>query len=165
MINEFPKRKRMRLKEYDYSNNAYYFITICMKDRKSFLSKIVSDKSILTKYGKIVNEIWNNLPKYYPCEIDEFIIMPEHFHSIIILNNKSSSDIKKSLSSIIQRFKTFSTKKINTLLQNNEKFYWQKSFYDRIIRNERELYEIRKYIRMNPLYWEIEKDLPENLDL
>jgi REP element-mobilizing transposase RayT len=164
MDEKFSQRKNLRLKEFDYSLNFYYFVTICMDERREFFSKITNEKSILTEYGKIVNEIWNNLPKYHPCEIDEFIIMPDHFHGIIILDNKSGAS-RKSLSTIIQRFKTFTTKKINELLDEEYKFHWQKSFYDRIIRNEVELYKIRKYIQLNPLNWELEKDLPENLDL
>jgi len=164
MDNKFPQRKRSRLKEFDYSINFYYFVTICLEERKQFFSEVRNEKSILTEYGKIVNEIWNNLPKYYPCEIDEFIIMPDHFHGIILLDNRSGSN-KKSLSTIVLRFKTFTTKKINELLDAKNKFHSQKSFYDRIIRNERELYQIRKYIQLNPLNWELEKDLPENLDL
>lgn len=111
-----------------------------------------------------MNEIWNNLPKFYPCELDEFIIMPDHIHGIIILDNKGGAN-NKSLSTIIQRFKTFTAKKINELLDGKNKFHWQKSFYDRIIRNERDLYLIRNYIHLNPMKWELEKDLPENLDL
>ncbi len=160
----YPQRKSLRLKEFDYSFNFYYFVTICMEVRRPFLSEIIGDKTILSKYGKIVNEIWNNLPKYHPCEIDEFIIMPDHIHGIIILDNKNNSS-RKNLSTIIQRFKTFTTKKINELLDEKNKFHWQKSFYDRIIRNERELYLIRNYIQLNPLNWQLEKNLPENLDL
>jgi len=165
MSEKYPQHKRLRLKEFDYSNNNYYFVTICMKVKKPFLSRIVNEKTILTKYGEIVSEIWNNLPKYYPCELDDFIVMPEHLHGILILDNKSKSDKKLTLSGIIQRFKTFSTKKVNESLDEKEKFYWQKSFYERIIRNERELYQIRKYIQLNPLKWEFENDLPDNLEL
>lgn len=69
------------------------------------------------------------------------------------------------LSEIIRGFKTFSSKRINELLDNRKPFHWQKSFYDRIIRNEKELYQIRKYIMQNPIKWEIEKGIPENLDI
>ena len=136
-----------------------------MENRKEFFSEIINEKSILTEKGRIVEEIWKNLPKYYPCELDEFIIMPDHIHGIVILDNKPGNVQKKSLSTIIQRFKTFTTKKINESLAGSEKFHWQKSFYDRIIRDERELFLIRNYMQLNPLNWELEKDLPENLNL
>ncbi|NWF90831.1 MAG: transposase [Ignavibacteriaceae bacterium] len=163
-MNQLPQRKSTRLKEYDYSLNNYYFITICIEDRKEFLSEIKNEKNVLTKYGEIINQTLNNLSKFYPYELDEFVIMPDHIHAIIILDNKNNSS-RKSLSTIVQRFKTFTTKNINKILDEENKFKWQKTFYDRIIRNERELYQIRNYIRSNPLKWELEKDLPENLDL
>jgi hypothetical protein len=68
----------------------------------------------------------------------------------------------KSLSEIIGVFKTTSSKEIHQKGLIN--FKWQRSFYDRIIRNEKELYQIRKYIRQNPLKWEIEKGI-DNLDI
>ena len=163
-MNTLPQRKLNRLKDYDYSLNNYYFITICIEDRKELLSEIKNEKCVLTKYGKIIEKTLHNLPNFYPCELDEFVIMPHHIHAIIILDNKTGSS-RKSLSTIIQRFKTFTTMNINKLVGEEYKFRWQKSFYDRIIRNERELYQIRNYIRYNPLKWELEKDLPENLDL
>ncbi|HAB51990.1 MAG: hypothetical protein A2315_08520 [Ignavibacteria bacterium RIFOXYB2_FULL_35_12] len=165
MAANLTQRKRLRLKEFDYSNSFYYFVTLCMENRKEFFSEIINEKSILTEKGRIVEEIWKNLPKYYPCELDEFIIMPDHIHGIVILDNKPGNVQKKSLSTIIQRFKTFTTKKINESLAGSEKFHWQKSFYDRIIRDERELFLIRNYMQLNPLNWELEKDLPENLNL
>ena len=164
MDNQLPNRKRTRLKEYDYSFNNFYFVTICMKNRREFFSNIINGKSVLTQFGGIVNEVWNNLPKYYPCELDEFIIMPDHVHAVLILNNDSSRK-RISLSTIMQRFKTFTSKKINESLADRDKFHWQKSFYDRIIRNDTELFMIRNYIQLNPLRWELEKDLPKNLDL
>jgi putative transposase len=64
---------------------------------------------------------------------------------------------------VLRGFKTFSSKEINNILSTGEKFFWQKSFYDRIIRDEKELYNIRKYIEQNPLKWEFEKNVPGNL--
>jgi REP element-mobilizing transposase RayT len=89
--------------------------------------------------------------------------MPNHFHGIIIIDpSLITSDIKiKSLSELIGAFKTTSSKIIHST--GLEVFCWQKSFYDRIIRNEKELLKIRQYIHNNPLKWEIEKNNPSNL--
>ena len=85
--------------------------------------------------------MWNNLPKYYNVELDYYIVMPDHFHGIIIidetLNVKNDKENKPlTLSDIIGKFKSYSTKKIRNLLGNKDEFEWQKSFYDRIIRSE-----------------------------
>ena len=161
-MKDFPKRKSTRLKEYDYSQFGYYFITICMKNRKEFFSKIENSLVVLSKFGKLIDEVLINIPSYYNVEIDCYIIMPDHIHLIIILD-KDENKKNYSLSDVMGKFKSFSCKKIREVLEDDEKFEWQKSFYDRIIRNEKELYQIRKYIKENPLRWEIEKDNPENL--
>jgi REP element-mobilizing transposase RayT len=161
-MKDLPKRKRTRLKEYDYSQFGYYFITICIKDRKEFFSNIDNSSVVLTNFGNVISEILKNLPTFYNVEIDCYVIMPDHIHLIVILD-KAESQKKYSLSEIIGKFKSFSGKKIREILEDYEKFEWQKSFYDRVIRDEKELYQIRKYIQENPLRWEIEKDNPENL--
>ena len=169
-MTELPKRKNTRLKEFDYSQSSYYFVTICLKNRKEFFSNIVNSELILTEFGKVLDKVWNNLPKYYNVELDYYIIMPDHFHGIIILDNtlKVKDDLENkplTLSDIIGKFKSFSTRQIRDLLDINNEFEWQKSFYDRIIRNEKELYNIRKYIQENPLRWDIEKNNPINLEM
>lgn len=162
MKNDLPQRKRTRHKDYDYSTDGYYFITTCVKGREEMLGFISNDKLVLTEYGRIVESCWLDLPNHYKnCNIDYFVVMPDHFHGIVIIDN-AQKDVKHfSLSEIIGGFKSFSSRKINEC--KKETFEWQKSFYDRIIRNEKELYEIRKYIEQNPLKWELEKGTPENL--
>jgi len=165
-----PKRKNTRLKEFDYSQSSYYFITICLKKRKEFFSHIVNSELILTEFGKILDEVWNNLPKYYNVELDYYIVMPDHFHGIVIIDNTLNVKDDKgkdplTLSDIIGKFKSYSTRKIRNVISNKIEFEWQKSFYDRIIRNEVEFYNIRKYIKENPLRWDIEKNNPENLEM
>jgi REP element-mobilizing transposase RayT len=148
-------RKSNRLKIYDYSLPGYYFITICTNDKGDILGKVINEKMILNELGKIVLASWKKLNVMYPyCELDYFQIMPDHFHSILIINSVGTSrdlslQVKtKSLSSLIGVFKTISSKGVHLAVYKN--FKWQRSFYDRIIRNEKELYNIRKYIRENP---------------
>ena len=165
-----PKRKNTRLKEFDYTQSSYYFVTICMKNRNEFFSHIVNSELILTEFGKILDDVWNNLPKYYNVELDYYIIMPDHFHGIVIIDNTLNVKDDKgkdplTLSDIIGKFKSYSSRKIRNLLVNKDEFEWQKSFYDRIIRSEVELDNIRKYIKENPLRWDIEKNNPENLEM
>jgi putative transposase len=171
------KRKRNRLKEYDYSNAGYYFVTICANDRNDYFGKIKNGDCVLNEFGKIVKKILGNIPVLYPyAELDYYVIMPDHIHIIIIIDPSenvsvvTSRDLSpmnrlkpkiKSLSEIIGAFKTMSSKELHN--KGLKEFKWQRSFYDRIIRNERELYQIRKYIEQNPLSLEIKKELPDNL--
>ena len=175
----YDKRKRNRLKEYDYTQGGYYFVTICVNDRNDYFGIIKNAKCVLNDYGKTIKRILENIPVLYPyVNIDYYIIMPNHIHAIIIidpaenvsvvtsrdlsLTNKSKPKVK-SLSEIIGAFKTMSSKELHKM--GLKEFKWQRSYYDRIIRNEKELYQIRKYIEQNPLSLEIEQAFPDNLEL
>ena len=163
----FPQRKRIRLNGYDYTKPGYYFITICIDDRKNNFGEIRNGKVILSAAGKIVKEVWDELPLHYNnCEIDKYVIMPNHFHGIIKLKyihqEKGPITIhlqdkkQHGLPEIIRGFKTFSSKKVNENLKRNQKFKWQKSYYDIIIRNDRQLKNIKNYIVNNPLKWKMD---------
>jgi putative transposase len=162
-----------RLKLWDYSSEGAYFITICTKDMVNYFGKIVNEKVILSSIGIIVNEEWlkTGVVRNY-VTLDEYIVMPNHVHGIIFLLDKPnnvetprwgvsnretthrvvSTTIKKgSISSIIGQYKSNCTKQIRE--SEITDFQWQTRFHDHIIRNERELYNIRKYIFNNPLKW------------
>lgn len=154
-----------RLKTWDYRNSGYYFLTILTKDRKHYFGKVIDGKLINNSFGEIVIDEWlqtklirNNV------ELDEWILMPNHFHGILIINcqeNLSSNKDNltglksKSLGAIIGQFKSITTKRIRKVGLNE--FSWQPRFYEHIIRNDTALMNIRKYIQLNPLKWEIDE--------
>ncbi len=153
---ELAKRKPTRLKGYDYSRNGAYFITICTKDRKQLLSKIIvgDDAHIvpqnnLTKYGILCDKYINNInSKYENVTVDKYIIMPNHIHLIIFLHGTMrASSPTKNLESIVRSFKTMVTKEIG-------KSIWQRSYHDHIIRDKNDYQKIWEYIDTNVLRWE-----------
>ncbi len=170
-------KKRNRLKEFDYSQGYWYFVTVCVKDMKTYLGKIRNGKVLMNKHGKIVYEKWTKLSQVHTeVYLDEFIVMPNHFHGIITFDNDivgtthelslrelPHGDKPKTLSYYLGKFKMQSSKAIH--LSGLKNFKWQRSFYDRIIRNEKELNNIHNYIHQNPIKLEIEKSVPENLDI
>lgn len=84
-------RKSYRLKNYNYSSNGYYFITICLKNRTNYFGKIKNEKMILNKLGEIVKKYWMEIPKHFKhVYLDEFIIMPDHMHGILIIKQPIS---------------------------------------------------------------------------
>jgi len=145
---------------FDYSNEGYYFVTICVKDKTEWFGEIKDGRMMLNEYGKIVKNRWVWLPKqYFYIQLDEFVVMSNHFHGIlsIVGNGRDRSVHKiKSLFELIGAFKTTSSKLIHRagLLE----FQWQKSFYDHIIRNEQDLTRVREYIVNNPLKWEDDEE-------
>ncbi len=161
---EYPIRKEHRLKNYDYSQCGAYFITICTKDRKYIFWNNYDilnvgaafggpyGKISLTEYGKIVKNELKKIPLIYPdvVFIPKFVIMPNHIHLIIVLNTYSENGPPKAaptVGSIINKFKGTVSKKCGFHV-------WQKSFYDRVIRNEHEYSAFWKYIETNPMNWE-----------
>lgn len=149
---ERETRKQIRLKTYNYSQNGYYFITICTKDRNELFcnknAKLKEDNTFeLSEKGKVVDDSIKNIEEIYTdVKTDYYVIMPNHIH--LLLSIKNSSDI--SISRIIKQTKGLVTKRIGSSI-------WQKSFYDHVIRNEQDYYEIVRYIQMNPLKWENDK--------
>jgi len=153
-----------RLSNWDYSNNGYYFVTICTKERKHYFGEIANNKMKLSKIGEIAKYHWFEIPKHFSfIELDEFIIMPNHVHGIIIINVNNrrdgacpvSTERKNTLGNIVGSFKSVVTKYANN---QNIPFSWQTRFYDQIIRNEKSFYYIRQYIRDNPMNWETDRN-------
>jgi len=168
-------RKLNRLKGYDYSQDGWYFVTICIKDRIECLGKIKNEKMEYSRYGDIVLKYWQTIPDYYKnVFFDEWVIMPNHIHGIIVIENPVETEqcsvptmVGKNkkyglLSKIVKSFKEISLKTIRKNY-NDYEFIWQRSFYDHIIKNEKSLNKIRHYIYYNPAKWELDRNNPENL--
>ncbi|NET60864.1 MAG: hypothetical protein F6K47_33430 [Symploca sp. SIO2E6] len=84
-------RRSIRLKDYDYSQSGAYFVTICSNDRQCWFGEILNSQMCLNQLGKIVAQGWLRTPKIRPEVIlDEWIIMPNHLHGIIIITNPPS---------------------------------------------------------------------------
>lgn len=153
----YNKRKKIRLQNYDYSQNGAYFVTICIKDKQHILGTIVENEDItsivLSKIGKTIAAEIDKIPTIYSSVlVDPFVIMPNHIHMIIIIENDNERRTQfaptnlPNISRIIKQFKGSITKQIG----NN---IWQKSYFDHVIRDEQD-YQIRsKYIIDNPIKW------------
>ena len=159
---ELKERKPTRLKNFDYSTTASYFITICTENRKNILSKIVGEGSPLPKlsqYGEISNTWIRRLPTKYPqISVDCYIIMPNHIHLLLSLSQDSGrGDPSPTINSAIGWLKYNITKEINQNYIGTTKKIFQRSFYDHIVRNYDDYYEIHKYICENPIRWQFDK--------
>ncbi|MDP2038204.1 MAG: transposase [Ignavibacteria bacterium] len=154
-FNDTFRVETTRLKEWDYSSPWWYYVTINTKDHVEYFGKVENGKMFLNELGKIVEEEWLKTEAIRAnVELDYFVIMPNHFHGIIILNETKdnvetcrgkslqetdrvfSKPIKDSLSIIINQFKGSVKRWANKNGYTN--FSWQARFYDRIIRNEKE---------------------------
>ena len=165
MKENLPVRKRIRLKDYDYASEGMYLITICTKNRLHILSKIIDDsmqniKPVgancvrpiikLSKIGKIINKEINNISEIYDnINVNEYVIMPNHIHLIIEIED-GRTQFAPTISQIVKQYKGSITKKLNYSI-------WQKSFYEHIIRNEKEYLKIKEYIKNNVMNWRKDK--------
>jgi putative transposase len=165
------RRHSIRLKNYDYAREGAYFVTICTADRKATLTG--------PAYRAIIEQTWTDLPNHYPnVQVDEFVVMPNHVHGIIVLTSEgngwaglrpaptdeiaSTQPAKEyPLSEIVRAFKSFSARRINEVRQTPGIPFWQRNYYEHIIRNDIDLYEIREYIVNNPASWELDEQNPE----
>ena len=162
MNENLPQRKDLRLKNYDYSTTGVYFITICIEKRRNILSNIVGEGSPLpqlTQYGEIVDR-WINLitEKYPEIEIDCYVIMPNHIHLLLSLTNENGrGNPSPTVDSVIGWFKYNATKEINQPRKVAGDKVFQRSYYDHIVRNQKDYEECYKYINENPLKWQFDE--------
>jgi REP element-mobilizing transposase RayT len=157
-------RHSIRLKGYDYSGPGVYFVNLCAEGRELIFGDIVDGKMILNELGKMVDEYWHQTMAHFDgIESDHYVIMPNHFHGIVIIQGSTSiSDQKRpSLGQIMAYFKYQTTKLINETHQTPGQRRWQRNYYERIVRNEAELNAYRQYIIENPLKWEMDKANPK----
>ena len=172
------RRKSIRLPEYIYSTEGFYFITICTQDKKCIFGKVVNGEMILNEAGRIVKEEWLQTMNIRKGEVKlhEYVIMPNHFHAIIeicrgvshtpenININKPTNycgcnqgvcntplqSPSKTVGAIIRGYKGAVSRKIGYSV-------WQRNYYEHIIRNQHTYDEIEEYILNNPFLWEKDK--------
>ena len=165
------ERKPNRLKNYDYSQSGHYFITICTENRVEWFGKIENGEMLLNEHGIIAQRIWLEIPQHFGyISLDEFMVMPNHIHGIIVVGNnvgnRHACSLQKRQYQIIPvtvgSYKSAVARNIRQIKSNIPKFVWQKSFYDHVIRDEISLNRIREYIRNNPLQWDADVENIKN---
>lgn len=174
-------RKLNRWNRWNYSENGWYYVTICVEDRMEIFGKIVDGKMQLNEVGLVAAKYWEMIRKIYiEVELDEFVIMPNHIHGILIIgagrDNRMvgtgqcqnrivgtgqcpvrTDDRYGKISKVINGYKNVVTKEVRYKLGIG-KFEWHRSFYDNIIRTEKDLEKIRWYIRNNPKMWDRDRN-------
>ena len=165
---ELPKRKQLRLPDYDYSASGAYFVTVCTQGRCCILSDIAvgalheapAISVRLTQIGQIVDEVIRSLPaRYSDLEVDQYVVMPNHIH--LLLRIEAGRAIRESplradgtrplLAKAVGYLKMNSSKRIHE--KHPKLQIWQRGYYEHVIRNEKDYLEICEYIENNPARW------------
>jgi len=162
-------RRSIRLKEYDYSQNGAYFVTICTHGRLLYFEEYLELK-------QIVNKQWQEIPnRFNNVELDEFVIMPNHIHGILFIvgatlavapapdkEKRAGARPAPTIGDIIGAFKSLCIhdwlKHIKEHNINAIGKFWQRNYHEHIIRNEAEMNKIREYICNNPLIWDLDQE-------
>ncbi len=159
-------RRSIRWKKYDYSQEGFYFVTICVTAKDCLFGKIVDHKVFLNPSGEMIeNQFFKLETKYSNIRCDEFVCMPNHIHFILNFKPHLEPDPSvqlHSLGELIQWFKTMTTNEyIRQVKENSWKPFqgrlWQRNYWERVIRSEQELYFVREYIKNNPEKWESDR--------
>lgn len=179
------RRRSIRLKGHDYALPAVYFVTICTYQRECLLGYVQGGNVVLSPAGRIARSIWEGLADRFPSVgRDEFVIMPNHVHGIILVGAQfiapdypQGNHISRvpTLGEIVRAYKATVTRlvrrgdedvtalgAVGTGVMNHAPtgFGWQRGFYEHIVQNEAELAAIREYIVANPARWDDDADNP-----
>jgi REP element-mobilizing transposase RayT len=129
-MKKLPVRKNIRLRHYDYKQDGYYFVTICCSEFRPNLER----------YKEVAEKILHHLPeKFSGLKIDYFTLMPTHLHVIFVFDR-----CRATLGEVVRTYKALVTKRVRV---NN---FWQRNYYEHVIRSENALSKIREYIQNNP---------------
>ena len=166
---EIHHRHSIRLKEYDYTQSGAYFITICTYNREFLFGNIIDGTMRLNEFGLLVESEWLKTAEIRGnVSLDEYVVMPNHIHGIIIINRRGmghraptkesfGKPLPGSIPTIIRSFESTVTKQINKIRRTPGSPIWQRNYYEHVIRDEEELGAIRRYINENPLNWDLDR--------
>ena len=159
-------------------------MTICAHNKECLFGDVVDGNMTLNDFGRIVDSEWIKTAEIRKNIIlDGYVIMPNHFHGIVLIidnddggkarlaTTKCNVSIKMefgkpksgSLPVIVGAFKSAVTRQINLMRNTSRNEIWQHNYYERVVRNRGELDRIRKYIIINPLRWQMDKENPNGI--
>ena len=167
------RRHSLRPHGYDYAQAGAYFVTIYTQDRECLLGEVSANGTLdLNPAGRMVLNAWEVLPEHYPdTDVDAFVVMPNHLHGIVVPCPEDAAQVqwagtcRLSLVDVVQRLKSLTTARYRHGVVNDgwppfNGRLWQRSFYERIVRNEQELKAIREYVELNPASWSADRENP-----
>ena len=160
------QRRPLRLRGYDYALPGMYFVTLCVQGRRCLFGDVVNGTMEANDAGRMVRSTWDELPSAYPDVMtDASQVMPNHVHGVLVLGHRLHGDQSLSLGDVVRRFKMLTTTRY---IDGVSRFgwtrfsgrLWQRDYYDHIIRGDRVLESVRRYIAENPAKWARDPENP-----
>lgn len=151
----YPVRKPTRLQKYDYSTPGSYFVTLCTHNKEKLLGEVVgggvydAPQVELSPFGVVVQKCL--LQVTGDVKVDKFVVMPNHVHLLLTVDSCGSSQAPNPTNGAVPKFVSLFKRRCNRVWGRN---IWQRSFYDHVVRNEKEYLRIWTYIDTNPAKWQ-----------
>lgn len=162
-MKKLPKRKQLRLKNYDYSENGAYFVTVCTHNKANLLADVDivgADPCVRPNIAgrMVLQKLYSLEQKFDNIILDYHCVMPNHIHFIIFKCAQAGGHAGPPLQTVIQWFKTQTTNEYIKMVKSGilkpfDGRVWQRSYYEHVVRCEQDLNEIREYIEGNPINW------------
>ncbi len=171
-----PGRHSIRLRGHDYAGPGHYFVTLCTEDRLCLFGDVIDGEMALNELGRIADEEWLKSAEIRSeIELDRYVVMPNHMHGLVVFQPQQARPPgsqpakpararhqrpKRSLGSFMGGYKSAVTTGINRLRATPGVRVWQRNYWDHIVRTERALRAIRRYIDNNPARWSLDRYHP-----
>lgn len=172
-------RRSIRLRGYDYAQAGAYFVTICSDERRCLFGRVADEEMRLSAVGRIVEEEWLRTGALRTnVDLDAYVVMPNHMHGIVLIVDDAADDagtarraptserfgqpVAGSLGTIVRAFKSAVTRRANQVRGTPGATVWQSSFYEHVVRNDRQLDHFRRYVAANPSRWSTDALHPDN---
>jgi len=165
-------RRSIRIPDFDYAGSGAYFVTICTRGGRCVLGEVPGERVELGRIGRIVQrQIERTMQLRENVTLDEYCIMPNHVHAILWLDSRGTArraptaerfgrPVAGSLSTIVRALKSAVTREVNQTIQRPGRRFWQRGYYEHVIRTQGDLFRHRKYVLENPLKWHFDKENP-----
>lgn len=172
---DIPRRRSIRLSEYDYASAGAYFVSIVAQGRLCLFGEVVDGEMRLNGAGEMVRRVWEGMAERFAyVVVDAYVVMPNHVHGVVFLGQTAATtdaftgetggDVP-TLGDVVRMFKSVTTVEYGRGVrglgwERFEKRLWQRNYYERVIRNGSELRAVREYIVNNPRNWELDRENP-----
>ncbi|HKD27284.1 MAG TPA: transposase [Xanthobacteraceae bacterium] len=166
------RRRSLRLTGYDYTCAGAYFVTICAQDQACLFGNVVDGCMCLDDAGHMLGMLWNDIPaRFADVEIDTFVVMPNHVHGIVVLPDAANGVTRRAapaLGEVVAAFKSATTVQYIHGVKTRawpafRRRLWQRNYYEHLVRDEKALDRIRRYIDENPARWALDDENPEKV--
>ncbi len=165
-------RRSRRWRGFWYGAARLYYVTLVLQDRKCLLGRVEDDRVVLSPAGLLVHATWSELKRRFPgVRLDAFVVMPNHVHGIVGFRRPAASGsaaFGRTLGELMAWFKTQTTRRYTHGVRHEgwPRFpgrFWQRNYYDHVIRDEHELNHGRRYIWDNPRKWARDRENPNRV--